>query len=430
MGRALPDLRRTLLALITLLAVLLSSAFGVMPRPAAAEAIVVTDVRVGQHGGMTRFVLDFTQTIEFSLFTLPDPNRLVIDLPEVGWRLPPRPLPRHTGVLDTLRYGLFMPGRSRVVVDLTQPVAVKKAFLLEPEGNHSYRLVIDLAPASREVFLKYGAPAASPRPLDPGAVPAKADHRGVLAALRRLPFSTPPRKPEFETPKRVIAIDPGHGGVDPGTVGDSGTYEKHITLSMAREFRKRLQATGRYKVVLTRDRDVFVRLRDRIATAREAGAELFISVHADAIKDRNVRGLSVYTLSEKASDREAATLADKENKADLIAGIDLSKESPEVTNILIDLAQRESMNQSARFAALLVKELVRETKLLRNTHRFAGFVVLKAPDVPSVLLELGFLSNRRDEAALRRKGYRAKLIGAIARAADAYFSRIEEATRP
>jgi len=171
-------------------------------------------------------------------------------------------------------------------------------------------------------------------------------------------------------------------------------------------------------------------LRDRIAVSREAGAELFISVHADAIKNSAIRGLSVYTLSEKASDKEAAALADKENKADLIAGIDLSKETPEVTNILIDLAQRESMNQSAHFAARLVKELARETKLLRNTHRFAGFVVLKAPDVPSVLMELGFLSNRQDEAALKRKSYRAKLIAAMARAADAYFSRIEEAVRP
>jgi N-acetylmuramoyl-L-alanine amidase len=234
----------------------------------------------------------------------------------------------------------------------------------------------------------------------------------------------------MDTVKRVIAIDPGHGGVDPGTVGGSGTYEKHITLSMAREIRDRLQATGRYKVVLTRDRDIFVRLRDRIAVSREAGAELFVSIHADAIENRRIRGLSVYTLSEKASDKEAAALAEKENKADLIAGIDLTKETPEVTNILIDLAQRESMNQSARFAARLVKELARETKLLRNTHRFAGFVVLKAPDVPSVLMELGFLSNRQDEAALKRKSYRAKLIAAMARASDAYFSRIEEAVRP
>lgn len=408
-------------------------------RPASAEAIVVTDVRVGQHGDVTRFVLDFTHKVEFTLFTLAEPDRLVIDLPEVGWRLPPRALPRRTGVLDTLRYGLFKPGLSRVVVDLTGPVSARRAYLLDPEGERGYRLILDLVPATREAFLALGEALKKSPPVPgqepPSAVasqgtPPGAPRTGELPAIARVAFPTPPRKPEMDTVKRVIAIDPGHGGVDPGTVGRSGTYEKLITLSMAREIRDRLQATGRYKVVLTRDRDVFVRLRDRIAVSREAGAELFISIHADAIKDSGIRGLSVYTLSEKASDKEAAALADKENKADLIAGIDLSKETPEVTNILIDLAQRESMNQSARFAARLVKELARETKLLRNTHRFAGFVVLKAPDVPSVLMELGFLSNRQDEAALKRKSYRAKLIAAMVRAADAYFSRIEEAVRP
>ena len=415
---------------MTASALVLLLALGGAPRPALAEAIVVTDIRVGQHGDVTRFVLDFTHRVAFSLFTLAEPDRLVIDLPEVGWRLPPRPLPRRTGVLDTLRYGLFKPGHSRVVVDLTRPVAAKRAYLMDPEGGRGYRLVLDLIPATRQAFLALGKAPPAPGTAAPQPSPTAARGRDVAQAAGRLPFPTPPRKPELDTVKRVIAIDPGHGGVDPGTVGGSRTYEKHITLSMAREIRERLQATGRYKIVLTRDRDVFVRLRDRIAVAREAGAELFISIHADAIKNRRIRGLSVYTLSEKASDKEAAALATKENKADLIAGIDLTKETAEVTNILIDLAQRESMNQSARFAARLVKELARETKLLRNTHRFAGFVVLKAPDVPSVLMELGFLSNRQDEAALRRKTYRAKLIAALGRAADAYFSRIEEAVRP
>jgi N-acetylmuramoyl-L-alanine amidase len=180
-------------------------------------------------------------------------------------------------------------------------------------------------------------------------------------------------------------------------------------------------------VVLTRNRDIFLRRRDRVAKSRAAGAELFISLHADVIKNRKIRGLSVYTLSEKASDKEAAALAEKENKADLIAGLDLSNESPVVTNILIDLAQRETMNNSSRFAAMLIKELGREVRILRNTHRFAGFAVLKAPDVPSVLLELGFLSNRHEEKALRSKAYRAKLGAALVRGVDQYFARIEEA---
>jgi N-acetylmuramoyl-L-alanine amidase len=194
-------------------------------------------------------------------------------------------------------------------------------------------------------------------------------------------------------------------------------------------FKKHLERTGRYRVVLTRQRDIFVRLRDRVGFARDAGAELFISLHADSVRNRKIRGLAVYTLSERASDREAAMLAEKENKSDLIAGIDLSKESREVTNILIDLAQRESMNQSARFAVHLVKALARETKLLRNTHRFAGFAVLKAPDVPSVLLELGFLSNPTEERALKGRRYRSKLAAALTRGVDRYFARVEAAAR-
>jgi len=240
-----------------------------------------------------------------------------------------------------------------------------------------------------------------------------------------VPPLVPPRKPAV----RVIAIDPGHGGADPGTQGPSGTLEKFITLAAARTLKEELEATGRFRVFLTRERDVFVRLRDRIARARESGAELFISLHADAIKNSRIRGASVYTLSETASDAEAAALAEKENKVDLIAGVDLSGESPEVADILIDLAQRETMNESAHFANLLVKDLGNELDLLRNTHRFAGFAVLKAPDVPSVLLEMGFLSNREDEAALRSKPYRRQLARAVARAVEKYFSRIEEAQR-
>ena len=205
--------------------------------------------------------------------------------------------------------------------------------------------------------------------------------------------------------------------------------EKDITLRTARTLKRRLERSGRYKVILTRDRDVFIRLRDRIAIARRHDADLFISLHADSIRRAGIRGLSVYTLSEKASDKEAAELADKENKADLIAGVDLSAETPEVTDILIDLAQRETMNESVRFAAELVQELRRVTTLLRRTHRFAGFAVLKAPDIPSVLIEMGFLSNRQDERALRREGYRARIADSVAQAIDRYFERIEQAQR-
>ena len=226
-----------------------------------------------------------------------------------------------------------------------------------------------------------------------------------------------------------VVIDAGHGGEDTGAGGASGALEKHITLSMARELKRQLEQTGRFTVFMSRTRDVFIRLRDRVRMARDRKVDLFISVHADTVSNRTIKGPAVYTLSEKSSDKEARELAEKENKADLIAGVDLTFETPEVTNILIDLAQRESMNQSARFATSLIRELKRKTRVLRNTHRFAGFAVLKAPDIPSVLVELGFLSNPSDERRLRSKSYRRKLASAMSKAVAAHFVRIEQAAR-
>ncbi|MEE8280016.1 MAG: N-acetylmuramoyl-L-alanine amidase [Alphaproteobacteria bacterium] len=355
---------------------------------------------------MTRFVLEATERLEAEVFTLASPYRVVIDLPEVSWRLPDGVGKTGAGLIENFRYGLFAPGKSRVVLDVKAPVAVKKSFILAPNGGYRYRLVLDLERVSRKAFFER----------------VEAGRRSRKVAALPVPSPLPARPKDRRDSKRVIVIDPGHGGVDPGTIGRRGTREKTITLIMARELRRRLEATGRYRVVLTRQRDIFVRLRHRVAKARAAGAELFISMHADAIRNRRVRGASVYTLSEVASDKEAAALAAKENKADLIAGVDLTNENPEVTNILIDLAQRESMNYSARFAALLVAELRRAGKILRKSHRFAGFAVLKAPDVPSVLVELGYLSNRYDERLLRQRAYRAKLSDAILRATDKYFA--------
>ncbi|MBL4692945.1 MAG: N-acetylmuramoyl-L-alanine amidase [Magnetovibrio sp.] len=200
-----------------------------------------------------------------------------------------------------------------------------------------------------------------------------------------------------------------------------------MTLALGLDLKRTLEATGRYTVVMTRGRDIFHRLRDRVKIAHDAGAELFISVHADSVPNHKTRGLSIYTLSEKASDKEAAKLAAKENKSDLIAGIDLSTESSEVTGILLDLAQRETMNQSALVAKDIVNELKRKIRLLRNTHRFAGFAVLKAPDMPSVLVEAGFLSNRQDERNLLTKKYRLTLAHAITRGVDRHFRSVEQA---
>jgi N-acetylmuramoyl-L-alanine amidase len=414
----------------------------------AAPVPVVTDIRVGQVDGATRLVLDVSKSVTYKVFLLANPNRVVIDLPAVGWQLPQRPLPVNVGVLRKLRYGLFKPGTTRVVVEVHKPVLISDALLLAPVAKHSHRVVLDMKVVGRAAFAKLVKNPAIIVSRQANNNQARQQRSGMLAPPKNtsgktpstsakssrdtamLPFKRPLRKPKHVLRrKRIIVLDPGHGGADPGAVSLKGIYEKHITLAAAREFKAQLEKTGRYKVLLTRSRDVYIKLRERVEFARDAKADLFISIHADKIKNSRIRGLSVHTLSEKASDREAAELAERENKVDLIVGIDLSKENKDVTNILIDLAQRETMNQSARFATLLVRELKRETKLLRNTHRFAGFAVLKAPDVPSVLLEMGFLSNRYDERNLRRKAYRAKLGKSVVRAVNRYFSRIEQANR-
>ncbi len=278
------------------------------------------------------------------------------------------------------------------------------------------------APTSAPALAPIAAP--EPAPSEPAALVTK------VSATLPAPDPMPEPKGKSDDGRPVIVLDPGHGGVDPGAIGVSGAYEKNITLAMAREVKAQLEKTGRYKVHLTRDRDVFIRLRDRIAIARQHGADLFVSLHADAVQNPQIRGLSVYTLSQNASDSEAQALAEKENKADLIAGIDLSHESADVANILIDLAQRETMNRSAVFAGGLVDEMGRSTPLLGNTHRFAGFAVLKAPDVPSVLVELGYLSHKDEERQLRQADYRQKLAKSVVRSVDAFFLQGQKARRP
>jgi N-acetylmuramoyl-L-alanine amidase len=253
-----------------------------------------------------------------------------------------------------------------------------------------------------------------------GAAPQGADN--LQAGIMALPPGVPLLRPTAPSILPLVYIDPGHGGPDPGTIGHDGAFEKNVTLAVARELARQLTASGRYRVKLTRDSDQFVALRSRFEVARLDHADLFISLHADSSFVGDPRGLSVYTLSETSSDAEAAALAAKENKADLIAGVDLSKQNVAVTSILIDLAQRETKNLSARFAELLVQELRRVTLLLPNTHRYAGFAVLKAPDIPSVLVELGYLSDNQDEALLLSAAHRAKLAGAMLRAIDGYFT--------
>ena len=228
-------------------------------------------------------------------------------------------------------------------------------------------------------------------------------------------------KPRKQNARKIIVIDAGHGGHDPGAIGYSGVHEKNITLAMAKELKRQLDRKGKYTVYLTRSTDVFIPLRKRVEIARKHKADLFMSVHADSALNRKATGLSVYTLSETASDKEAAALAERENKADVISGLNLVEQSKEVSDVLISLAQRETRNRSSEFAKCLVDEMRKSVKLISDTHRFAGFAVLKAPDVPSVLLEMGYLSNKNEERLLRQESYRRKLAVSAAKAIDRYF---------
>jgi N-acetylmuramoyl-L-alanine amidase len=287
---------------------------------------------------------------------------------------------------------------------------VSRNFVLDPQGGFGRRVVIDLAATDRAAFLaSIGLPAN-----DQAAVQAQAQPAA--------PPVIAPTPPATHDRRRIVVIDPGHGGVDPGTHGrSSGVVEKDVVLAFGRALAKRLRDTGRYDVYMTRDKDIFIPLRERVEIARAHKADLFISIHADSISKPDVRGMSVYTLSETASDKEAAALAKKENLSDAIAGIDFKGESPEVAGILIDLAQRETKNYSSRFAKSLVDYARHSTTLLDPTHRFAGFVVLKAPDVPSVLVELGFLTNRNDERQLTSAKWRNSVTASFVKAVDRYF---------
>lgn len=374
------------------------------------------DVRVGEHPDKTRFVLELSEKLDYRLFTLADPYRVVVDFPELDWRAASGERGDGAGLVERYRVGMFRPGTFRIVLDLNRPVSIDKVFTLPPRDGKPHRFVLDIKSTGAGAFAREMKQSAG-------------GHALASAAASSVPGGKSVARGPRTDKRRVVAIDAGHGGVDPGAISVSGVHEKTITLPFARELRQALESTGRYKAVLTRDRDVFLRLRQRVAIARAAGAELFVSVHADTIADKSVRGLSVYTLSQNASDRVAQSLADSENKADLIAGVDLSTESDDVTSILIDLAQRETMNLSARFAGLVVEEARQRTPVLRRPQRSAGFAVLKAPDMPSALIELGFLSNRHDEKALKSRAHRAKIVQGIVGAIDRYFATEETWSR-
>jgi N-acetylmuramoyl-L-alanine amidase len=376
-------------------------------RPPTQPQPVATDVRLGGDERQTRFVVDLNRKIDLAAFTLADPYRVVVDLPQVTFNLPDSAGQQGRGLVKAFRYGLVMKGGSRIVLDATGPVRVDKAFVLAAAKGQPARLVLDLAAIDRESFLRNIA----------------LENR----TARKSPHvHHPPIPPRVSSdPRPLIVIDPGHGGIDSGTKGLDGQDEKEVVLAFARELRDALEENKKFRVAMTRNDDSFIALGDRVRFAREQQASLFISIHADSIPrgEGQAEGASVYTLSEHASDAEAARLAEKENKSDVVAGVDLSSEPSDVANILIDLAQRETKTFSVQFARALISDLKPIARLHPRPFKSAGFVVLKAPDVPSVLLELGYMSTRGDLKNLTSSQWRTRAATTIAESVDAFFAR-------
>ena len=367
---------------------------------APAAELSLLDIRFGDRSGTTRVVLDLSGPTRYRVFALSQPHRIVVDMQPMTARVAASGR-AGGGLVLGYRFARFSASVSRLVLDVAAPAQVERSFLLPPDAGLGYRLVIDLGKAG-------------------GAAPGRAAAAAATEPPTPLPRARPgPRR------WRTVAVDAGHGGADPGAIGANGVYEKDLTLPYARALKRALEAVPGYRVVLTRARDEYLPLRRRIAIAREAGADLFVSLHADSVKNPATRGASAYTLSETASDKEAAALAAKENRSDIIAGVDLNRQNDEVTSILIDLTQRETKNRSARYANLVLAEFRKSFRVLKRSHRFAGFAVLKAPDVPSVLVELGYLSNRDDVRYLSSASGRQTLVAALVRATRAYFNQIE-----
>ncbi len=382
--------------------------------PAADSFPVATDMRLGGDEKQTRFVVDLSQKIDLSAFTLADPYRVVIDLPQVTFKLPPKAGESGRGLVKAFRYGLIMQGGSRIVLDTKRPVRIDKAFALDAADGQPARLVLDLVATDRASFLRTIAQ-------DNRSSSAKL---GGKSAANSAGLPGQPAPPAAGDARPLIVLDPGHGGIDNGAKAASGELEKDVVLQFAMTLRDKLERSGKYRLALTRSDDTFIPLSERVRFARAKDAALFVSIHADAIPrgEGLAEGATIYTLSENASDAEAARLAEAENRADAIAGVDLTAEPDDVANILVDLAQRETKTYSMQFARLAVGELKATARLHKNPVKSAGFKVLKAPDVPSVLVELGYMSTKADLKLLTSTAWQAKTAAALAQAVDHYFA--------
>jgi len=350
---------------------------------AFAQPVVLQDIRLWASPDSTRIVLDLSAPASYTMFSLDNPSRVVIDLEQVNADLARLRTPEGSGSVSAIRLGAREAGGLRVVLDVAAQVQ-PKSFLTPPNETYGHRLVVDLAHAQAQ------------RPVK---VASNGSHRDV-----------------------VIAIDPGHGGEDPGAVGKAGTREKHVVLAVAKKLAERINAEPGMRAVLTRDGDYFVPFRERVRRARAQQADLFISVHADAFVNREVRGSSVYVLSTRRASSEAARwLAERENAADLIGGVSLDDKPDVLASVLLDLSQNASISASREAAARVLSELDRVGQLKKSDVQHASLIVLTSPDVPSILVETAYISNPDEEKRLRDPGHQAKLAGAIHAGVRRYF---------
>ena len=369
---------------------------------ATSDFPVASEARIEAQGETVRLVLTLSQPVTASAFVMAGPDRVIVDLPSVNFQIPASNARRSAGFVSGFRYGLFTPDRARLILDLAQPAAVADVSVKPLRGGFG-ELVIELKRTSREEFVALARAA---------------------AAKAQLPHVPVESKSEGDQ-RRIVVIDPGHGGIDPGAVVAS-IAEKSVVLAFGLKLKEQLEAQGRYRVIMTRHDDSFVPLGDRVRIARSVEAHLFISIHADSLTQaQDVRGATIYTGSERASDAEAARLAAKENQADAVAGLDASEDVQDVAGILMDLAKRETRGFSAMFARNLVEKLGGSVKMHKVPLRSAGFRVLTAPDVPSVLIELGYMSSPKDAELLNSESWRAQAVTAVQGAVDQYFERTQ-----
>lgn len=370
-----------------------------------SETAIAFDGRVAGDDRVARLLLELDKKVEIRAFYMNNPRRLVVDLSNTAFSLshPEHLAPR--GLIEKLRYGTMARGHSRIVISLKTPVKIVEQNLQETKEGR-YRFILDIETVSDADFVQQIE-----------------DQRNTIGQSGNVATKGDRIKNARRNPNRlIVVIDPGHGGIDGGAKGKNGSIEKEITLAVAKRLVKALENEGLYDVYLTRKDDHFLSLKDRVSFTIRKQADLFISIHADTLAQKHVRGATVYTLSKEASDELSEKLAENENRADLVAGLSNEKVGDIVVDILADLAARETKKFSVRFARQIVSTLREEIKLINNPHRYAAFGVLKDPNVPSVLLELGYLSNLEDEKLLQSEKWRGKLVRHLAQTVKLFFA--------